>query len=246
MKSKFIAMAAVSLLLVGCDRQEPAKAEESKPMPAEKPKPTLAEWTKAAGSAYSTKSLTDAGDGVKEFMACFSAGADGKCSLQMVGKRDGFRKLTHFTPPKTQWNSGGDDAFIGTYIALPDCQKPLIFVTAGFRSRAGWLFMNKASVMADSTVVIEQALEKVSRDQPGPPGWISESASWIATDQQVEALRKLTGAGTILARITGDKGYLSVKREKVEDLRNDAGLVTAAVDAISKALEPVAGADCSR
>lgn len=246
MKSKTITMAVVLLLLVGCGKQEDVKAEGPKPQQTEKPKPTLAEWTKAAASTYSTKSLTDAGDGVKEFMACFSAQADGKCSLPMVGKRDGFRKLTHFTPPKTEWNSGGDDAFIGAYIALPDCQKPIIFMKAAFRSSTGWLFMNKASIMADSNVVIEQALENVSRDQPGPPGWVAESASWIASGQQTEAMRKLASADVVLARITGDKGYLSVKKAKVDDFRNDAGLVIAAADAINKALEPVAGADCSR
>ncbi|MEM5314197.1 hypothetical protein [Paraburkholderia sp. JHI869] len=180
-------------------------------MPAS-PVPTMSDWNAALSKLYVVSSKKDEGDGITSFFASFRvlAASDSKRKSHLIafGKRDGFRKLDFY--------STGIPMDLGTslenYISLPDGALPVLFLKPYFFSSKGWLFMNHVAVMVDGDVVFEHDFSNQHLDTDQLPGGVEESYSFMATPQDIDALRKVRPDSKVLIRITGKKGYVTVEK----------------------------------
>ena len=236
----------VAISLSGCQRpsQEPPGSPAVPAAPATnvplQPPVTLQDWQAAVASTYTEWDRKNLGDGVSEFYACFGERDEkGKCpGLAFAGKRDAFRKLTHLTPLGTSWQRLAADQYLGSYIALADCQPPSYFLKVQYQRTGGsWLFINKVAVLADGNVVLERdfsdAYNQVERDVL--PNAVKEDYHFIASPDQRQALFKLRDSKELAVRITGQKGYVSLKPDQLKTLRADVEAMRLALDKIAAA-----------
>ncbi|HYE71198.1 MAG TPA: hypothetical protein VD932_06730 [Aquabacterium sp.] len=251
--------AAVLALLAGCDQQpaSPAQPSAASPPPAAPaavatapPAPTLEDWKKALASTYTEKPRPPTKgekleDGVSEFVACFDTepAVDGKCKNLMFGKRDAFRKLTHFTPGGSMLQSIVRDPYLRTYIAVRDCQPANYFMAPQFWGES-WIFMNRLGVLVDGELVLDRDFEsaRVERDTHGRG--VFEQHHFIATDAERTAMDKLLTAKQLAVRLTGTKGYVPVDRKDLPKLQEDARvmqLVFNKIEAATKDKRPPGG-----
>lgn len=237
---------AFILLLVACkqDSEPMAPRLEATPLNTIKSPPliTKADWQAALNGTYIESSSKTDEDGVTEFSACFEQGK--QCDLFTFGKRDEFRKITFFTPPASKLNELGGSKYLHSYISLKDCQVPSIVLNARFFSKDGWLFMNNISILADGDLVIDQSFIDASVKRENESYGVIESATWLATEQDIAALRKIVRAKTLIIRTTGDKGYITMDKGKLSDFRSDMLAVTTAYDKLQTVLREKIPADC--
>ncbi|ODV43099.1 hypothetical protein AWV79_20310 [Cupriavidus sp. UYMMa02A] len=156
------------------------------------------------------------GDGVESFMACFEPTSDQKkkCGFVAFGKRDAFRKLRFFETGIPMMIGSG----IATYVSLKDNEAPVLFLRP-FIFRNSWLFMNKVAIMVNGDVILEQELN-VEGDHEIFPGGVQEHNDFIATADQIQALRKIKPDSRIIVRVTGKKGYITLNNSETSDVKN--------------------------
>ncbi|MFZ6760998.1 hypothetical protein ACO0K9_27655 [Undibacterium sp. Ji50W] len=227
------------LLIAGCSKNEPAKP----PAPSmERPIPvhiaTMDEWTSALSSAYIESQTKDKGDGVTEFMAAFGTKENKNFSIAF-GERDGFRKLRIYKAGMPM-NIGTS---VKTYVSVPDGKKPILFIAPYYWGRS-WLFMKKLSIMVDGNVIFEHDFELNTSNRRTEGVGVAESYDLVATEQDIDALRKIHPESKVLVRISGDKGYVNLigknKRHEIdaiEDFQRDIVSAIVIYDEISKAIK---------
>lgn len=215
MSMKIIFFASLCLFLTGCEdkpaAKSPAPIEISKaPEVPEPPKITPEDWKKSVESTYVKSDIKDEGDGVESFFSCFEPTPEQvkKCTYYAFSKRDTFRKLRIYTSGIP--NRFGSD--LSAYVSLPDNGKPFFFLAPFIFSKDSWLFINKLAIMVDGEVILEKDFDELKADREVFPGGVQERVDFVATQEQIEELRKIKTDSKILIRITGDKGYVSLDK----------------------------------
>jgi hypothetical protein len=168
-------------------------------------------WEQALTQVFTTQDQSTNNEGVTKFTACF----DAACGMRMRAQRDAFRKLRHFFGDEKSKVSLASTA--NAYVALSDCQRPNLFLTTLMVRRGDWLFMKKLAVMADGEVVFERDDLNTHRDNTS--GWVLESADLPVLPREVGGLRRVTGAGEVIVRLTGDRGYETLGKVATQEFR---------------------------
>lgn len=249
MSSKILTVMVTLAALAGCDKPANTTGAPAATAPVAAPPPniTAQDWTAAVAGAYVASKKESKDDGITEFLACFDDVSSGsaKCNMFMFGKRDAFRKVTHFTPAWTQLAGSGGAPYVGSYLAVPDCKEPVVFIASHFWGRS-WLFMSKVAVMVDGELVLERDF----KDQHSSvrreiyPGGVEEDFHFVANPQDRAGLAKLVPAKELAVRISGDKGYVTVGRNDLGHMRQDADAVQHAFDKLMKAVDGKIPANC--
>lgn len=178
----------------------------------------------------------DEGDGVVRYIACFKPGTGkNKCDAVAFVRRDGFRKVNFLVPglrsemlPAT---------YVKTYISILDNQRPAVFFTPYFLGKNGWLFMNKVSIMVNGEVVIEKDLDRSSVDRNVESHGVEEKGHFAATDAQIAALRKVKPDSDVNIRLTGSKGYVSLRKIDIQSFKGEVENLLFIYDSINRALD---------
>ena len=238
---KLCAVLAITLL-AGCSKkEEPPKGIEPEP-----PKYTLEQWKSDFKSSFEATRVKNNKDGVTEFIACFKKEEKG-CPMLAFGETDGFRAVSHFTPPNTQLKSIADAwSFFRVYVSALECKAPAIIMTPTFSSRNGWIFMDKAAIMSDGEVTLKQSFENFKVDRETEGGRVLEKVTWILSEDQVASLRKTLEAKRIIMRISGSKGYYTIKKENEDGFREDASIALFIYDALMKKMKVNGGPECQK
>ncbi|MGY8624296.1 hypothetical protein [Chromobacterium violaceum] len=211
------------------------KTEGSAPARNVVPVATKADWEGAFKRAVTEKVMEDKGDGKIEAVAEISGGVKAGGSWG-VETRDSFRHLRHFKPgPASTMALMNYGPALTSYVALRDYEKPDLFLASIYSGRS-WLFQDKVSVLADGDVVLEHNFRGNS-DTDIESGGVSEAQHFIASPEEIEALRKIVMAKKVLIRISGSKGYVMVKPRQTGEFVTEVKTTLATYDALSKALE---------
>jgi hypothetical protein len=200
-------------------------APTSAPSPPTQPFATAEQWSKAVSQVFdkiNIKKLRDKKNpayveddgktdknGVTSFIACFDK-APPKCELIASGTRDGFRKIQFFMDPILEYMA--HDFYkptIGAYVALKDCSPPTIFLQPTFRA-SDWIFLEHFGLMLDGAIVIERKFNLGQVERNNTHTAVSESVDILLSEQEVNALRKISEAKQVLIRLTGQKGYVGI------------------------------------
>ena len=217
-------------------------AAPSTPPSAVAPLATKQEWLAAVNGVYTKTDTKPDDEGVVEFMACFESGTP-KCSLRSWGKRDEFRKVSHFTPVQSSFVKYRNEPYLHSYVALVDCTTPNILLNPRFKGDS-WMFMTKVAVMADGELVLEQDVTNPPVQRDTYPGLVEESGTWIASDADLEALRKIAAAKAVVVRLSGEKGYVTVGKKLMASFQEDVRDALAIHDKLLKAAETRLPAAC--
>lgn len=249
------AMVGAAAALSSCSKDQPAtvataEASSSAPVaPAAPPAPartfSVAQWRETLASAYEASGLKTNDDGIAQFQACFEKGADSKCSVGLVGKTDGFRKVTHLTARYSVLNDiMASQAYVKVYIAAVECAEPILILEPTVNADR-WLFMNNASIMKAGQVVLSQDLPRDVVDRDTVSGGIHERGFWRVERSSLDILRAIAGSEASIVRLTGEKGYITVKKDQEADFRKDLKAVLLALDRIDAAFSAVGGFECT-
>lgn len=215
---KIITGAAVALALVSCAKQEGAEPRPDGEVvhqisvPAPVPKAaTPEEWKAALLSTYEESQVKDKGEGVTEFMAKFKLPNNDLRQIAF-GQRDAFRKVRIYTTGMPDQVSTS----VLPYVSIPDNSRPVLLLQP-FYSGDTWIFVEKVSVMSDGEIVFEHECPKPSRDTRG--GGVTEHCDILLEKPEIDALRKITDTSKVAVRLTGSKGYASVKKDGYNPLK---------------------------
>jgi hypothetical protein len=234
----------LSLAASGCTKGSENKVHAA-PLTAVPPPPriTKTDWYRAVVATYSERRVKDEGDGVTSFVACFSDGGK-ECGDFATGKRDAFRKLRQYMP---QWSWPGQysDQYVQTYIALPDCGEPIYFLKPRYFSQTGSLSLNRLSILSDGELVFDQDLSAFKLERERLSGGVEEGVSFAPTPAQFDALRKLATATKLSVRITGEKGYVTLKASDVAKLKIDVAAGLRMYDKLLHAVKDQLPSSCS-
>ncbi|MDT0140194.1 hypothetical protein [Acidovorax sp. PRC11] len=251
-------IAAVACLLLGaCSKQTPeaeatpakgpavSSAAVSTPAPA-KPPFTSVDWKAAYKSAFQMKEPKTNEDGVAEYRACFDSTEDKKCGLFFFGKTDGFKKVEYLTPTWSRLNDIGDIyTYTQIYLAARECHAPSILIAPTVNQKGNWLFLRKASYMADGNVILEHEFDHNDVRRNADGGDIHEMATWLASEADIQALRNLLLANSTITRFTGDAKYITVEKKRQKEFLDDVRDTLRAYDRLREALAQAGGPACN-
>lgn len=231
------ALFSLVLFASGCGKEEPIPAETAAtemeaPVEAPSPLPTPEEWRAAFESSFTAKSVTDEGDGVTTFSACFNDESS-RCENFSFGKRDAFRKVWHFIPGLFSSSAVGN--YLVSYIAVPQNGAPNILLAPVTFSTDTLLGIERVAIMVDGEVVMEQDIPPGSVKREDYPAGVKERADFIASEEQIDALRKIRPDSAIIVRISGRRSYTTVDQDKLEGMRDEIINLLAIYDRISAA-----------
>lgn len=236
-----------ALMICACSPKNEAIEQATAPVEPAPPPFTKSEWRTAFKSSFEEKSAKSTDDGITEYSACFHKDEKGKCDLVLLGKRDAFRKIDHLTPFYTMMNDIGDlFSHVGTYIAAIECDTPSVLINPTINSRNGWLFMEKVAFMADGEVVVERSFEHNAVKRDNENSWIHEKATFIASPSELAAFQRFTEAKSQIIRITGQKGYLTLPKDKTANFVKDVSSTIKVRDILAKTLKDAGGPVCNQ
>lgn len=253
MRKKVLA-ALMVVLVAGCGQKQdgassaPAPTAAAPANPAAPPKPpfTKTEWRRAYNTAFAETKPTSDDQGITSYGACFGRKDDGKCEIVAFGKRDAFRKIDHLTTIHTSFNRIGDvTTFVGTYLSAIECKSPSLLISPSVNKKGGWLFMEKVALMADGDVVLEREMTTAQVDRDNEGYWVHETGNFIATDEELTALEKFVNADQKAIRITGQKGYLTLPKERTAEFARDAKDALGMLASLNKSFAAAGGPVCA-
>jgi hypothetical protein len=200
--------------------------------------PTPDDWNAALHSAYvdMDKAAYADSDGVRKFGACFIPLKEGKCvpNEAAFGTRDAFRKLRFYAPG---WSSYRPlHSYLVTYISLKDYGMPSILM-APYLEQADWLFMEKMAIMVDGEVILEQSFQPHTVERELVSGGITERVDFLLSNEQINALRKITADSKVVVRLEGKSKYMSLKAKQIEYLPAELTKLIRFYDTLSSALK---------
>lgn len=134
---------------------------------------------------------------------------------------------------------------VDTYLALADCSTPTLFLAPGFARKDGWLFMNKVSILVDGEIAFEREFE-AERDNGS--GYVFENGNVPISQRrstELAGIRKAATSQSVIVRLTGSKGYLTLERGAVQEMQQNLQLALRSFDAIDAAVKPVSGDECA-
>lgn len=239
---------AICVAVAAC---KPSKgAVELAPAPPA-PAPTVhtqVEWKQATDATHEKFSVRDEGEGVVKYAACFGGSlANKKCGALAFVQRDGFRKVEHFFPRDSNMQLLLEESYVRTFVSLRDCYAPVVMFEPFFKAEH-WMFMNRFSIMADGEVIIDRDISQPTPARNVVRRWVQESSQVVATALEIAALRKVPNAKTILLRLTGDKGYETIKNGSgpARNFQMDVTALLAFYDQLSAAAQTAVPNDCSK
>lgn len=154
-------------------------------------------------------------NGIVSFFACFDKSPP-NCNESASVERDSFRKIQFFSNPRLTFDQyehrlHGEfgRSSVNGYISLRDCEKPKLIIVPIYRSE-NWIFMKKFSLMIDGKLAIEREFTSHEVDRENKRIKVEESAHFIADENNINELRKIDKAETVLIRLTGDKRYVGL------------------------------------
>ena len=200
------------------------------------------DWESAIGRTYEKNKINIDKEGVVEFEACFQKTEDGKnCSEFAYGKYDAFRHLTSFTPVNSEIADAAIWKYLHSYVALIDCKRPRVLLSPHYFTKEGWLFMDKVSVLADGELLLEHKFTSTEVDRDNNTWGIDERAHWVASNNDLSALKRIASAKVIIVRLSGAKGYVTVAEKDISRIKEDFKSVLAiygTLDAAAASKEP--------
>lgn len=231
-----LALLGVALFATGCGNADPAtQAAPPEPIAEVSPAPAPAtpeEWRAALESTYRASSVEDTGDGITTLIACFDR-AEKECNHLSWGKRDAFRKVWYFTPGLLSETAVG--TYLVSYVSVPENSYPRIVLAPTLFNEQGGIFIRSLAVMIDGEVEIEQEFTISEIKREDYPAGTQERVDFIASDEQIAALRKVGPESTILVRINGRDSFVSLDKPQLESVRDEVLNLLHIYDAISAA-----------
>jgi hypothetical protein len=228
----FLLLASMCLSIAGCGdksvNQSSGKIETPK-----LPSATPEDWRKAVEATYEKSEVKSKVDGVEEFFACFKPIVEKrrKCTSYAFGKRDAFRKIRFYS----DFNILGNN--VAAYVSLSDNKKPILLLAPHIASQNSWIFINKLAIMIDGEVVLEQGFEDLKVDREISPEGVQERVDFIVTKTQIEALHKIKLESTVVVRITGEKGYITLDKLEASTVKESIVNMVQVYDALNSAVK---------
>ena len=205
---------------------------------------TKEQWQKAFATAFTKHKAEKDEDGVTTFAACFE-GTQPHCKLIALGKRDAFRKLTIFEPAGSRMRRFGGGEYLHSYVSVLDCEAPSIMLNPRFFSKGSWIFLARVAVMAHDEVVLDHSIEHGDVDRDNQSWGVTEASTWIASEDDIKALRKIATAGHLVVRLTGKKGFTTIAKTDISTFKQDAREITAIFDRLTIATKDKMPKTCS-
>lgn len=247
--SSMAATAVIASFLSACQKSpsnalsEPVHAASGSAAPKVRSY-TSQQWHEAIAKSYvETQRKTDE-EGISEFSACFRAESPKNCALFAFGREDAFRGNRYFTSAISQLSQFESPIYLRLYVALQKCELPRLMLRPTYFSKEGWLFMSSVAVMADGAVVLDRSFDgsKVSRDSASHG--VDEEVHLIATQEDVDGLRRAAAAKTVIIRLTGDKGYVTVPKAAALKFITDAQETVQIYDLLRSASSQALPSEC--
>lgn len=135
-------------------------------------------------------------------------------------------------------------AYVGMYLTIIECKQPIL-IFEPVVNLDGWLFMNKISVMVNGAVLIEQDLAREDVERDTVPGGIRERGFWKLEPDSINALRTIASSDKAIIRLTGEKGFVTLKKDQELDFRKDLREILVAIDKMQAAFAAAGGFECS-
>ncbi|WP_156136046.1 hypothetical protein [Delftia sp. ZNC0008] len=249
-----MAAAFVVATLSGCgeksvDRVTSTTAESKSETPA-KPVYTKEIWRSDLLKPFHVSGVETDDDGMTKYLACQSSSwtSEGKCKdgYFAFGKRDAFRKLDHLTPTWTRLDGISNSASnVGIYIAAVECKPIEIILAPAVHEKSGWLFMRRVSLLADGELAFERSFELHDVERDNDARLVHERADFVLKSQEIDQLRKYSSASQRVARLTGDKGYITIAKEPLEHFNKDLANILMMYDDINKVQKYNGGPACT-
>lgn len=251
----FIAATFAAVMLSACGDKKNLEPEITKTAEQKSEAPRTPVYTKELWRSDLLKPFHVSGveiddDGMTTYLACQNSAwtSDGKCKdgYFAFGKRDAFRKLDHLTPTWTRLDGSLNSASsIGIYIAAVECKHSEIIMAPAVHEKSGWLFMKKVSLLADGELAFERNFELHEVDRENDARWVHERADFILKGQEIDQLRKYSSASQKAARLTGDKGYITITKGMLDNFNKDLANILMMYDDINKAQRANGGPVCT-
>ena len=100
-------------------------------------------------------------------------------------------------------------------------------------------------MLADGELLITRKFEDVNRDTiTRARVEVIETAGMVLSDAEIQALRKVVAAKDVVVRLTGTKGYTTLKKDAVKLFREDAASQLAIYDKLNLTLANYSGSPC--
>lgn len=235
-------------MLAACKPSSEAKLISSTTVVAQSVSPPLvkkSDWEDALKATYEQSMVKTNKDGVTNFWACFDKVEDIKnCAVFAIGNRDAFRYQTTFTPVMSSMAEISSSKYLHSYVSVLDCQRPLVVLSPHFFSKAGWLFMSKVAIMADGQLLLEHQFASADVQRDSHTWGVTEKFLWVATEDDIVSLEKISNASKVIIRFTGSKGYVTITDEDVEKIKKDLRVVLSIFSITKSALVDKYPIDC--
>lgn len=247
-----LALAIGSTAIIGCSAKDgaasldtPIAASAASAPSAIAPAPTRDEWLKAVTDTFYAKGKPETDDsGVTQYGACFDEQKGPKCETFAMLKHDNFKKVFYFNPFLTYLQKRSlAMKYLGSYVALPECSSPQL-VIAPMLYMDSWIFLRQVAVMANDKLVLEFKTPDVERETDRVASGVTEISYVIASAEQINALREIAGGANVIVRFTGDKGFITMKKDLVKNMQDELRTVLKAYDKLKAAAASKAGAEC--
>jgi hypothetical protein len=168
---------------------------------------TLGEWRKSLETAFKQSSTEKPDDGVTKFFALVGS------KTYAFGKYDAFNKIYLFTPQVTQLYGEFGPA-VRSHVLVSEGRPPVIVVSPLYwaRDEDGDLSMRKMAVLVDGELIFERTFQAsdVKRGRFG--AGVEESTNVVLSESELNSLRKITKDSHISIRLTGNEGYVNLKK----------------------------------
>ena len=201
-------------------------------------------WEQAVRSVYTETHNENDGEGVEKFSACFHANG-ARCEPYAFGTRDLFRNVQIFMPGIDSSMSDAFGTYLQNYVSLIEGKRPVILLSPYYFSKNGWIFMSGFSILADGEVILQKEFPGQHVDRNNHSYGVEERYTFIAKSAEIEALRKIPHSKKLSIRITGDKGYVNIKKDRMKNFKDEISNSLAIYDAFNAAigaLEPTRSA----
>lgn len=234
------------LALLGCNRAGDTRttsAPEPEPSPVVRTY-SLALWNEALEKTFS-KTAAKSDNGVEDFIACFERESPTKCSVGANGVRDPFKKATRFIALYSHIDRLFPiETTVLFHVHLDDCQAPRLAMRPRYLG-SKWIFLNEFAILADGQIVLEHKLPDVQRDTlTRARVEVTEVGGFILSDPEIAALRRVVSAKEVVVRLTGEKGYVTVHKDRLKQVIADAESQLFIYDKLTTALSGVSGTPC--
>lgn len=214
---------------------------------AEAKKYTAADWKRNFTSTFKESEKKVDGDGMTSYYACFDQESESKkCAEKYSSYRDGFKKVDYMTPVTTSFHGLGEiNSLVNMYIAAIECRDAKAVLQPSFNGDNGWLFMKKVAFMADGEVVFEKSADPSEVKRDNESRWVHEKWTFALSKDDEKSLMKFSESESRIIRLTGDKGYVTIKKSELDAFTKDIRQLIKNTNQINDAMKTDGGPNCT-